>query len=120
MSINNNVFNYPASEIVVVAYGIMSRIAQNAIEELRAKGMKIGMMRPKTLFPFPKKRLQELTKTAQGFFVAEMCAGQIIEDVKLAIEHKRPVGFYGCYGGSTPTVDDLKKAIELAYKKTVG
>ncbi|OFZ43534.1 MAG: 3-methyl-2-oxobutanoate dehydrogenase subunit VorB, partial [Bdellovibrionales bacterium GWC1_52_8] len=112
-------FLIDGAEMVVVAYGIMSRISQNAIEELRAKGLKVGMMRPKTLFPFPKKRLQELAKTAKTFFVTEMCAGQMIDDVKLAIEHRRPVEFYGCYGGRTPAVEELKEAIELAYKKMV-
>ncbi|OFZ18696.1 MAG: 3-methyl-2-oxobutanoate dehydrogenase subunit VorB [Bdellovibrionales bacterium GWB1_55_8] len=108
------------AELVVVAYGITSRVAQNAIEELRAEGRKVGMLRPKTLFPFPKKRLAEIAQTAKVFLAAEMSAGQMIDDVKLAIECKRPVEFYGTCGGSIPTVEDIKNSIMAAYKKRIG
>ncbi len=107
------------AELVVIAYGIMSRVSQNAIEELRAKGRKVGMVRPKTLFPFPKKRLNALPK-AKAFLVAEMSNGQMLEDVKLATEHKKPVEFYGTYGGTVPSVDDVKIAIETAYHRKIG
>jgi 2-oxoisovalerate ferredoxin oxidoreductase alpha subunit len=107
------------AELVVVAYGIMSRVAHNAITELRAKGRKVGMVRPQTLYPFPKKRLQEVAKKTKAFLAAEMSAGQMIDDVKLAIEHAKPVEFYGIYGGTVPTIEDMMLAIELAYHKHI-
>jgi pyruvate/2-oxoacid:ferredoxin oxidoreductase alpha subunit len=84
--------------------------------ELREKGLKVGMLRPKTLFPFPKKRLQELAKTTRAFLAAEMSNGQMVDDVRLAIEHKRPVEFFGTFGGNLPDVEELKAAIERAYR----
>lgn len=108
------------AELVVIAYGVTSRIAHNAIEELRAKGRKVGMLRPKTLFPFPKKKLQELCKTTKAFLVAEMSNGQMVDDVRLAIEHSRPIEFFGTWGGNIPTVEDIKEAIETAYRNKIG
>jgi pyruvate/2-oxoacid:ferredoxin oxidoreductase alpha subunit len=113
-------FQNKDAQLNVVAYGVTSRVVQNAIEELRAKGLKVGMLRPKTLFPFPKKRLMELCTSTKAFLVAEMSNGQMIDDVRLAIEHSRPIEFFGTFGGNVPTVDDLKKAIEAAYHKHVG
>jgi len=108
------------ADMIVVAYGIMSRVAQNAIEDLRAKGKKIGMLRPKTLFPFPKKRMAELAKKTKGFLAAEMSNGQMIDDVRLAIEHAKPVEFFGVYGGIVPTVEDMTVAIDNAYNHIVS
>lgn len=108
------------AELIVVAYGIMSRVAQNAIDDLRAKGRKVGMIRPITLFPFPKTRLIKAADKVKAFLAAEMSNGQMIDDVKLAIEHKKPVEFYGMYGGTVPTVEDLVVAIEVAYRRNVG
>ncbi|MCM2324336.1 MAG: 3-methyl-2-oxobutanoate dehydrogenase subunit VorB [Oligoflexia bacterium] len=105
------------AQLVIVAYGVTSRVAENAIEELRSRGMKVGMLRPKTLFPFPKKRVKELAGQAAAFLVAEMSAGQMIEDVKLAIEHRKPVEFYGVSGGNLPTVEGIVKAAEAAYRR---
>ncbi|MCM2278484.1 MAG: 3-methyl-2-oxobutanoate dehydrogenase subunit VorB [Oligoflexia bacterium] len=106
------------AELVIVAYGVTSRVAENAIEELRRKGLKVGMLRPKTLFPFPKKRLQELAAgRVRRFLVAEMSNGQMIDDVKLAIEHKKPVDFYGTYGGKLPAVEEIVDAVETAYNR---
>ncbi|MGK5085097.1 3-methyl-2-oxobutanoate dehydrogenase subunit VorB [Bdellovibrionota bacterium FG-1] len=113
-------FRADDAELVIVAYGIMSRVAQNAITELRKKGIKVGMVRPKTLFPFPKRRLMEATSKAKAFLVTEMSNGQMIDDVKLAIEHKRPVEFFGVYGGTVPTVEEMIVAVEKAYRKHIG
>jgi len=110
-------FMTEGADLVVVAYGIMSRVAQNAITELRAKGRKVGMIRPQTLFPFPKRRLLEAAAKTKAFLAAEMSAGMMVDDLKLAIEHKRPVEFYGIYGGSVPSVEDMTVAIEMAYRK---
>ena len=110
-------FMVDGADLVVVAYGIMSRVAQNAITDLREKGLKIGMVRPKTLFPFPKNRLVEVATKTKAFLATEMSAGQMVDDLRLAIEHKRPVEFYGVYGGSVPSVGDMTIAIEKAYRK---
>lgn len=108
------------AEMIVVAYGITSRVAQSAIDEVRAEGCKIGLHRPLTLFPFPKKELKSLASKAQSFFVAEMSNGQMVDDVKLAIECSRPVDFWGTYGGVLPTVEVMKNALHKQYKERIG
>ncbi len=110
-------FMVEGASLIVVAYGITSRIAENAIKELRAKGLKVGMIRLQTLFPFPKDRLQKAVPLIKAMLAAEMSAGQMVDDVKLAIEHKCPVEFFGTYGGSVPTVGQMSDAIEKAYQK---
>ena len=85
--------------MVVVAYGIGARIAKGAIKRLRDEGKKVGLVRPITLWPFPAPALQELAKTVDDFFVFEMSAGQMVEDVRLALEGKGHVHFYGRPGG---------------------
>ena len=104
------------AECVVVAYGITSRMAYSSVEDLRAKGLKVGLLRPKTLFPFPKKRLMELTKSAKLFVVLELSNGQMVDDVRLATEFKRPIEFYGRMGGFVPEQTEFAKKIEEFYK----
>ena len=101
--------------LIVVAYGITSRVAQAAVCDLRKEGFRIGLHRPITLFPFPKKELTLLAKTAQRFLVAEMSNGQMIDDVKLAIECLRPVGFWGTFGGILPQTEELKNILRQQY-----
>ncbi len=105
------------ADVIVVAYGITSRIIQSAITDLRQEGFKVGMLRPQTLFPFPKAKLMELTKKTKLFLVAELSNGQMVEDVKLATEFIRPVRFYGTYGGKIPTVDEMKEVIRAMAKE---
>ncbi|MDP2910800.1 MAG: 3-methyl-2-oxobutanoate dehydrogenase subunit VorB [Candidatus Omnitrophota bacterium] len=100
------------SEIMLVAYGTPSRIARSVVEKLRKKGMKIGMVRPITLWPFPEKAFKKLAKNVKSFLVVEMSCGQMIEDVKLAIDCARPVHFYGRTGGEIPVEEEIVKAIE--------
>ncbi len=87
------------AEMIVVAYGIGARIVKGAIKRLRQENMKVGMIRPITLWPFPAKVLKEMAKTVTDFFVFEMSAGQMIEDVRLALEGKGQIHFYGRPGG---------------------
>jgi pyruvate/2-oxoacid:ferredoxin oxidoreductase alpha subunit len=108
------------AEMIVVAYGITSRVARSAIDELRDMGLKIGLHRPKTLFPFPKKELKSLAAHTKSFLVAEMSNGQMIDDVKLAIECSRPVDFWGTFGGILPTVEHMKASIQKQYKQRNG
>ncbi|MEI6285171.1 MAG: 3-methyl-2-oxobutanoate dehydrogenase subunit VorB [Bacillota bacterium] len=99
------------ADIVVVGYGIMSRIAHGAIDKLRAEGLRVGLLRPITLWPFPYMAIQNLIPTAKKFLVAEMSAGQMIEDVMLAVVNRRPVYLCGKMGGVIPTVDQMIKEI---------
>lgn len=107
------------AKMIVVAYGITSRVAQSAVQELRKQGVKIGLHRPQTLFPFPKKELQRLSKQVDRFLVAEMSNGQLIDDVKLAIECSKPVDFWGTFGGFLPTVEELKECFHKQYTQRV-
>jgi pyruvate/2-oxoacid:ferredoxin oxidoreductase alpha subunit len=108
------------AEVVVVAYGITSRMTYSAIEDLRAKGIKVGLFRPITLFPFPKKRLMELTNKTKLFVVVELSNGQMVDDVRLATEFKKPIEFFGRMGGYVPEQNEIAGAIETFYKKHLG
>jgi 2-oxoglutarate ferredoxin oxidoreductase subunit alpha len=103
------------AEMVVVAYGMGARIVKGAIKRLRQENLKVGLLRPVTLWPFPAKPIQELAKTATDFFVFEMSSGQMVEDVKLALEGKRHVHFYGRPGGVIPMPIELYRIISRHY-----
>ncbi|MCX5688117.1 MAG: 3-methyl-2-oxobutanoate dehydrogenase subunit VorB [Candidatus Omnitrophica bacterium] len=100
------------SEIMLVAYGTPSRICRSVVENLRKKGKKVGMIRPITLWPFPEREFKKLAKNVKSFLVVEMSCGQMIEDVKLAIDCARPVHFYGRTGGEISSEDEIIKEIE--------
>ena len=100
------------ADIVIVAYGITSRIAKTAIAAARAKGIKVGLFRPITLWPYPKKQPGALADTAQHFLVTELNMGQMVDDVKVAIECKKPVSFFGRTGGMIPAPADVLAEIE--------
>jgi len=100
------------SDIILVAYGTTSRICRSVVENVRKKGKKIGMIRPITLWPFPENALKKLAKNVKSFLVVEMSCGQMIEDVKLAIDCSRPVHFYGRTGGEIPSEDKIIAEIE--------
>jgi len=103
------------AEMVVVAYGIGARIAKGAIKRLRDEGQKVGLIRPITLWPFPAKVLEEMVKTVSDFFVFEMSAGQMVEDVRLALEGKGHIHFYGRPGGVAPMPVELYRIISRHY-----
>jgi len=100
------------AEILVVAFGTMGRIAQTAADMARAQGIKAGVFRPISLFPFPAARLDELSQRVKKILVVEMSAGQMLEDVKLSVGKDFPVGFYGRMGGIVPLPDDVLEVIE--------
>lgn len=105
------------AEIVIVAYGITSRIAKSAMEICREKGKKIGMMRPITLYPFPKKELLNIAKkdSVKKFLVTELNMGQMVDDVRLAIKCSKEVDFYGRTGGMLPTPEEISdKLMKMA------
>ena len=99
------------ADVIIVAYGISSRIAQTAMAKARSAGVKVGMLRPITLWPFPSKPIADLCKNAKAFVVFEMSAGQMVEDVKLAVNGARPVYFHGRTGGMLPTPKELYEQI---------
>ena len=108
------------AEIVLVAYGTTSRIARSAMRRCREKGIRVGMLRPITLWPFPTGALQETLKTAKHYLCVEMSMGQMVDDVRLAIEGCRPVDFYGRVGGMVPTVAELVAEIEKLASAPCG
>ena len=104
------------AEICVVAFGITSRIAKNAVAEARKAGVKVGLIRPITLWPFPTKALRAAADKVKSFISVELSMGQMIEDVKLATESKRPVYLCNRTGGMIPTPDEVLEAIRKAEK----
>ncbi|HWN81288.1 MAG TPA: 3-methyl-2-oxobutanoate dehydrogenase subunit VorB [Candidatus Udaeobacter sp.] len=106
--------------IVLVAYGIVSRIALSAVDAARARGIQAGLLRPITLWPFPSRALAELADRAHCFLTLELSTGQMVEDVRLAVSGRRPVLFYGRSGGVLPTVDEILTQIEEFGRKVEG
>ncbi|MCB0485627.1 MAG: 3-methyl-2-oxobutanoate dehydrogenase subunit VorB [Flavobacteriaceae bacterium] len=100
------------AEYLFVAYGSSARIALKAVELAREKGIKAGLLRPITLFPFPKKQLFDLADQVKGILSVELNAGQMVEDVRLAVEHKVPVEHFGRTGGIIHTPEEVLEALE--------
>jgi 2-oxoglutarate ferredoxin oxidoreductase subunit alpha len=100
------------AEVVLVAYGIVSRVVRTVVEQLRQAGIKAGMVRPITLWPFPSAVLRQLADRVKFFMTCEMSKGQMVEDVRLAVEGVRPVHFYGRSGGNVPTPAEIAAAVK--------
>ncbi len=100
------------ADLIVTAFGATSRIVKSAVKSAREKGLKVGMIRPITLWPFPNKVYKEASKTAKAFLSVEMNMGQMVDDVKLAIDCSRPVHFFGQTGGVIPTPAQVLENIE--------
>jgi 2-oxoisovalerate ferredoxin oxidoreductase alpha subunit len=105
-------YKLDGAKIVTIGYGIVSRILQTAVDAARAAGFPVGLLRPITLWPFPTKRIRELAEKVDSFFVCELSTGQMVDDVRLAVEGKRPVHLYTRYGGSVPTAEELLEKIK--------
>jgi len=103
------------AEMAVVAYGTAARIARGAINRLRKENLKVGLIRPKTLWPFPAEIIRETAQQLHDFFVFEMSAGQMIEDVKLALNGNGTIHFYGRPGGVIPSPVELYRIISRHY-----
>ena len=108
--------NVDDAEIVIAAYGTTARIAKSAGKKLRDQGIKAGIIRPQSLYPFPYKPFSELPESVKHVLVVEMSCGQMVEDVELGVSRKVPVSFYGRCGGMAPSVEE----IEQAAKKALG
>jgi 2-oxoglutarate ferredoxin oxidoreductase subunit alpha len=104
-------YEVETAEIVVVAYGVAARIVRSAVEKAREEGIKVGWLRPITLWPFPTEQISKAAEDFKIFFVVELSCGQMVEDVKLAVNGKAPVLFYGRPGGGVPTVDEVLRKI---------
>ena len=100
------------AEYVIVAYGSSARISQKAVDLLRAEGHKVGLLRPITLFPFPKKPIADMVSKVKGFLTVEMSLGQMIEDVKLVVNGQTKVEHFGRMGGIIPSPDEVVTAIK--------
>ena len=104
------------AEICVVAFGIASRVAKNAVVAAREEGIKVGLIRPITLWPFPVKPLRAAADQCKAFISVELNMGQMIEDVRLATECKRPVTLCNRTGGMIPSPDQVLESIRAAQK----
>lgn len=100
------------ADYLFVAYGSASRICMKSIEIAREKGIKVGLLRPITLYPFPNNILNELSNKVKGILTVELNAGQMVEDVKLAVDCKIPVEFFGRNGGIIPSPNEIVEALE--------
>lgn len=105
------------ADLLVIGYGSAGRIAYTAVEAARADGFKVGLFRPQTLWPFPVDRLSQLAETVQEMLVVEMNAGQMVEDVRLAVAGRVPVSLYGRMGGVVPMPEEILEAIRLQYAR---
>jgi 2-oxoisovalerate ferredoxin oxidoreductase alpha subunit len=107
------------ADTILFAYGITSRIAMSAVDHLRTRGIKAGLMRPISLFPFPKERLQQLADQVKLITVLELSNGQMVDDVRLAVEGRAPVEFFGRMGGIIPEIEEVTDKVEELLKKSV-
>ena len=100
------------ADYVIVAFGSAARIAEKSVELARAEGIKVGLFRPITLWPFPTKEIAALAKGKKGVLVAEINAGQMVQDVRLAINGAVPVEQFGRLGGIVPDPEEIVEALK--------
>ncbi len=105
------------ADYILVAFGSSARICQKTVDMARAKGLKVGLIRPITLFPFPSEVINQLAKRVKGFLVVEMNLGQMVEDVRLAVNGQNRVEYFGRFGGVIPNPDEVLSALE---QKIIG
>jgi 2-oxoglutarate ferredoxin oxidoreductase subunit alpha len=108
------------ADIIIVAYGATSRICKSAVNAARAEGIKAGMFRPVTLWPFPSEALRAAAAPASSLLTVEMSTGQMIEDVKLSINCSKPVHFFGRTGGIIPTPAEVLAQIKKINETSSG
>jgi len=105
------------ADYIIVSFGSAARIAQKSIEIAREEGIKVGLFRPITLWPFPSKAIAEMAKGMKGVLVAEINAGQMVEDVKLSINGAQPVEYFGRLGGIVPEPEEIVEALKKHFIK---
>ncbi len=115
--VKTELYNTEGAEVMLVAYGLASRVARSCIDSLRKNGVKVGLVRPITLWPFPYKELSNFAKKGVKFLVVEMSAGQMLEDVRLTVQDDEKVSFLGHTGGGIPTEEEITLKIEQIRKR---
>lgn len=105
-------FDTEDAEYLIVSFGTCARICQKAVEMAREEGIKVGLLRPITLFPFPTEAIRQYAARVKGILTVEMNAGQMIDDVRLAVNGRVPVEYYGRLGGIVPTPDEVLNALK--------
>ncbi len=108
------------AEIVLVGYGIVSRVLRRSIRLLRASGIRAGLLRPITLWPFPSHEIRELAARAKRILVVELSTGQMVEDVQLAAGERCPVAFYGRQGGMVPSAEEIVEQVRGLLRAVPG
>ncbi len=103
------------AEFLLVAFGTMARVCQKTVELARSEGLKVGLIRPISLFPYPSSRIAELSLRMKGIMSVEMSAGQMVEDVRLAVSGKVPVEFFGRMGGIVPSPGEVLNAFKSKF-----
>jgi 2-oxoglutarate ferredoxin oxidoreductase subunit alpha len=104
------------AKLIIAAFGSMARVSKTSMEMAREEGMKVGLFRPITLFPFPQKGLFDLSQTVKQFLTVELNTGQMVEDVKLSVDRDAQVYFYGRPPGSLPSPDEVLEEIKKIYR----
>lgn len=107
------------AEVLLVGYGIVSRVLLSTLEELRKDGLKVGLFRPITLWPYPSKALLKAAAKVERVLIVELSNGQMVEDVRLVLNGKVPVDFYGRVGGNVPSVQELKEQVLMRIAAAV-
>ena len=105
------------AEYLIVSFGSAARIAEKALELAHAEGIKVGLLRPITVWPFPTKEVKELAHGKKGVLVAEINAGMMVEDVRLAINGEVPVEHFGRLGGIVPEPEEIVEALKTKLMK---
>ncbi len=113
--VRSETFKTEDAKLVIVAFGTAARIAKAAVKRARTEGLKVGLFRPITLWPYPAKTLRELAKQVKHFFVFELNAGQMVEDVELALKGRADVFFYGRPGGVVPNPAEISRIISRQF-----
>mgnify|MGYP006278629769 CR=1 FL=1 len=109
-------YNCDDAELVLIGYGVVSRVLQSAVDELRQQGHKVGLLRPISLFPFPETIIADLADRVNKLLVVELSNGQMVDDVRLAVKHKVPVHFYGRMGGVVPSTEEIIEQVMTILK----
>jgi pyruvate/2-oxoacid:ferredoxin oxidoreductase alpha subunit len=99
------------ADLVLVGYGIVARVLKSVVRLARAEGLRVGLVRPITLYPFPKEQIHELARRAAAFLAVELSTGQMVEDVRLAVNGAKPVEFYGRVGGNVPSAEEVLRVV---------
>jgi pyruvate/2-oxoacid:ferredoxin oxidoreductase alpha subunit len=110
--------NLEGAEIMLIGYGIIARVLRRAIALCRLEGISVGLLRPITLWPFPRRRIADLSRLVEGILTVELSTGQMVEDVRLAVEGNCPVEFYGRLGGMVPSAEEIVDRVR-AFRQTL-